>query len=109
MATVKMRVAASDHGAEIFQRGAFDGQIGKTVPVGAPVGGSGRLVAAEIVDDGQVAVLTLECDASTSRRLAGHDWGDYSFGFGPREGVTLTPIPAVDAASKELSFDAGLQ
>lgn len=98
MTTVTIRVAASNYAADCFGPDAFAGQIGKTIPVGAPGGGgTGRLVAAEVVDGGRAAKLALECDESTSRRLSEVGPGECSFGFAPREGVTMTPYPVVAA------------
>ncbi|MEE2040189.1 hypothetical protein Q8791_23510 [Nocardiopsis sp. CT-R113] len=46
-----------------FAEGAFDGVIGKTIPVNTPEGRhQGRVVAATVAEDGQSVELTVEVD-----------------------------------------------
>jgi hypothetical protein len=47
-----------------FAADAFDGQIGKEVPVNVPGGGrkTGRVLAAQVAEDGRSVELTLEVD-----------------------------------------------
>lgn len=86
-----------------FAPGAFDASIGKTIHVGLPDdSGTGVLVAADVLDGGRTAVLTVECCGEARERLRAlteESWrgDDYSFGFTARDGLTMTPIPAVPA------------
>ncbi len=93
LANVEMTVDAGPHAR--FMLSAFDSAIGKKVVLQGL--GDATVIAATVAEDGTSAALKLQCDAPTTRRLSVIRPGDYSFGFEPKAGITVTPKPAAPA------------
>jgi hypothetical protein len=101
--TTIIRFAIQATGGATFAPGAFDNQVGKTIPLTGmgPPGSTGKLLAADVQDEGASVLLTLECDDGAASSYGRFETSIYSFGFDPRKGVVATPVPAQDARLRE--------